>query len=126
MRYALRLLAAAVLGAALSPPAIAAEPDAATDLLAVSCGDFMRGLELANPGPKATAEQKRVAQEAQDDIATGLLWVHGYLAGRQGTNASPPVLTRKWMTEYVPKLAQGCQRLSPDGKMRLADVVAKL
>lgn len=106
-------------------PASAQSPGPDTDLLTATCADLMEGLKLADPGPGASADQKRIALEAQDDIATGLAWVHGYQAGR-GSGATPPAMTRRWMADTLPRLAQACTRQSPDGKMRLADVVARL
>lgn len=118
------LVLAGAAHAQATPPAAGAQPPQ-RDLLDTTCGDYLQGLQAARPGDKATAAQKRRAQEVQDDITSALMWVHGYTSARAADGKFPP-LTQAWMRETVVRLAQSCKAHSPDGKMRLADAASKL
>lgn len=104
----------------------AAQPTAGeTDLLATTCGYYLAAVDHANPGKDASAEQRALAADAQDDVFSAVLWAHGYLTGRAGSVAAAPPLTKAWIAEYVAKLAETCRKNSSDGSMRLVDAVAK-
>jgi hypothetical protein len=99
-------------------PAFAAEPAGPLD---VTCGDMIATLRVADPGPNPSPERQRQAVEAQDDVAIGLYWIHGYLVGTKGEAA--PKLTRAWMQTEVVRLVEVCKAQSPDGRKSLVQVM---
>jgi hypothetical protein len=99
-------------------PAFAAEPAGPMD---VTCGDMIATLRVADPGKNPSEERQRQAIEAQDDVAIGLYWIHGYLVGTKGQAA--PRLTREWMQTEVVRLVDVCKAKSPDGRMSLVQVM---
>lgn len=118
-----RLLALMIaLAAASAAPALAqtagAPPANAADL---TCGDLMRGLRVADPGKSPTPERRRAAEEAQDDIAMGLSWIHGYRTAKQGS-AMPP-LDPAWMERQLRSVVTSCRARSPDGMLTLLSVI---
>lgn len=121
-----RILHYLVAGAALVPGlAFAQGPQ--RNLLDITCGQYLTALSIANPPAKPSGKQSVLAQDAQDDIADGLLWIHGYLAGKAVAAGKPlPALTKDWMASYVPILADSCKAASPNGDMLLTEIVARL
>jgi hypothetical protein len=117
-----RRLPALLVSAALCTSAAvsAAEPAGPLD---VTCGDMMETLRDVDPGKNPSSERRRRAIEAQDDVAIGLYWIHGYLVGTRG--AAAPVLTREWMSSEVVRLVELCSTHSPDGTMTLVQVMQK-
>jgi hypothetical protein len=113
-----RGLVAALLMAGLGAPAMAAEPAGPLD---VTCGDLLLTLRDADPGKNPSKARKQRAVEAQDDVAIGLYWIHGYLVGTKG--AAAPQLTRAWMESEIVRLVGLCQTKSPDGQMSLVQVM---
>jgi hypothetical protein len=115
-------IAAGALLAALATlaitPVFAAEPAGPLD---VTCGDMIATLRVADPGQNPTEERQRQAVEAQDDVAIGLYWIHGYLVGTKGDAA--PRLTKEWMQSEVVRLVEVCKAQSPDGKKSLVQVM---
>lgn len=96
------------------------------NLLNTTCADYRAALLVADPGKKPSAAAKIAAAEAQDDIINGLMWIHGFAAGRAAPGTVTPPLTKSWMAAAVGKLAQACDAHSPDGKMRISDLAGKL
>jgi hypothetical protein len=118
---ALRLPAILALAALCTSAAVsAAEPAGPLD---VTCGDMIETLRLVDPGRNASSARKQRAIEAQDDVAMGLYWIHGYLVGTKG--AAAPALTREWMSSEVVRLVELCRTHSPDGTMTLVQVMQK-
>lgn len=91
--------------------------------LDLTCGDMMRALRIADPGKNPTAERQRAAIEAQDDIAGGLYWIHGYRTGTMGSNV--PALTPDWMGKELKSLVASCKASSPNGNATLLQMVRK-
>jgi hypothetical protein len=114
-RLAVGACLAAILAAA---PASAAEPAGPLD---VTCGDMIATLRVADPGPNPSPERQRQAVEAQDDVAIGLYWIHGYLVGTKGEAA--PRLSKDWMQAEVVRLVEMCKAKSPDGRKSLVQVM---
>ncbi|TPE60508.1 hypothetical protein FJQ54_10920 [Sandaracinobacter neustonicus] len=113
------LLALAGLSA-LQSPVLAAEDN----LLDVTCGQYLTALSVAAPKAGASKAEQQLAAQAQDDIAQGLMWIHGYLSGRDAAAGKPaPMLTRSWLTAQITPLAKACRERSPDGSMQLLDIV---
>lgn len=121
------LLLSASLGMALLTSTNASSAQAETNLLDVTCGQYLTALSVAQPPKNASSRQKQLAQDAQDDIVNGLMWIHGYLAGKTAARGGAvPALTKGWMSEQVAILATACQHHSPDGTKLLTEVVAEL
>ena len=56
-------------------------------------------LSIAAPAADAGKAEQELALQAQDDIAEGLMWIHGYLSGREAASGRPvPPLTRSWLS----------------------------
>jgi hypothetical protein len=119
LRAALTAGAFLAAGAVLAvTPAFAAEPAGPLD---VTCGDMIATLRVADPGTNPTEERQRQAVEAQDDVAIGLYWIHGYLVGTKG--AAAPRLSKEWMQSEVVRLVEVCKAKSPDGRKSLVQVM---
>jgi hypothetical protein len=103
-----------------SAPLSAAEPAGPLD---VTCGDMIETLLDVDPGKHPSRERRKRAIEAQDDVAMGLYWIHGYLVGTRG--AAAPALTKEWMSSEVVRLYELCTAHSPDGTMTLVEVMQK-
>lgn len=97
---------------------------APVDLLDTSCGQYLQALTIAKPSDKATPERAAQAVSAQDDIVQALLWVHGYLTGRDGANGPARPLNREWIISNVGKLATICS--AGAATRRLADAASQL
>ncbi len=99
-------------------------PDAlADDSSTLSCADFNAAASQATPAKDATAAQKRTAVDAQDYIGTGMVWLHGYLTGRQGAEVGK--LTREWVEVNVAKLGKECAAATDPAHTRLVDLIVK-
>lgn len=101
----------------------AAEP-APVDLLDTTCTQYLQALDIANPGTKPGPDRAAQAAAAQDDVVQALLWVHGYLTGRDGKAGPSRPLNREWIISYVGKVATACR--AGAGTVRLTEVAAKL
>lgn len=103
----------------LNSPALAEE-----NLLDVTCGQYLTALSIAAPAAGASKAEQELAAQAQDDIAEGLMWIHGYLSGQAAATGKPvPPLTRSWLTAQITPLARACREHSPDGSAQLLDIV---
>ncbi len=104
----------------LQSPALAQEQN----LLDVTCGQYLVALSIAAPAADAGKAEQELALQAQDDIAEGLMWIHGYLSGREAASGRPvPPLTRSWLTAQITPLAKACRERSPDGTALLLEIV---
>lgn len=104
----------------LNSPALAADEN----LPDVTCGQYLTALSVAVPPSGATAAQKSMAVQAQDDIAQGLMWIHGFLSGQAAAGGKPvPALTKSWLSAQITPLAKACQARSADGSALLVDIV---
>lgn len=113
------LLASAAASAAT--PA-ATEPDL-VDMQAATCSQFAKALSYAKPPAKATEKQKALAVLAQDDLVLAMMWVNGYLAGRDGAKG-PQAFDKDWIVSHIGKLAAVCK--ANPGSMLVKDAAAKL
>ena len=115
-----KLLAALAGMAALAAPAAADDQN----LLDVTCSQYLTALSVAAPKSGASKAEQELALQAQDDIADGLIWIHGFLAGQAAAAGKPvPALTRNWLSAQVTPLAKACRARSADGSAPLLDVV---
>ncbi|MDM0073204.1 hypothetical protein QTH90_02345 [Variovorax sp. J2P1-59] len=118
-----RLRALAAIGVLVVASAPAPAQTAADDSSSLSCADFNAAAAQVTAGKNATAAQKRTALDAQDYIGTGMVWLHGYLTGRNGPQVGK--LTREWITENVAKLGRECAAAADPANARLVDLVTK-
>ncbi|MDM0010907.1 hypothetical protein QTH87_00520 [Variovorax sp. J22P168] len=112
---------------ALGQAAIAQAPAptaAADDASSLSCADFNAAASQVLPGPNPTELQRRRAVEAQDYIGNGMVWLHGYLTGRNGP-ASVGKLSRDWISSNVTRLGKACAAAADPAATRLVDLVQK-
>jgi hypothetical protein len=106
------------------PPAATTSPVVTTaapvrELTDSTCADY---LDLV-------AQVKREQEEpglplhhdAQDDLVSVMLWLHGYLSGRNGIDGQARPLTREWLASNVGVLAEAC---AVDEGRRVVDVVS--
>jgi hypothetical protein len=83
---------------------------------------MMAALRMADPGERPSSKRKAAAEEAQDDIAVALFWLHGWHAARG--EASLPV-KRDWMVSELKRVVAACKAQSPDGKALVSAVATK-
>lgn len=107
-------------------PSAAAEPAASTsataparELTDATCAEYLDLVEQVKLESQAT--DAAAAHDAQDDLVSVMLWLHGYLSGRNGIDNQARPLTREWLANGVGVLARAC---AVDEKRRVADVVA--
>lgn len=115
-----RIALAGVLMAAIAGPAPAqqgqvapsnnASADSDHDLLDTSCQQFLDILAVANPGTNPSPERAADAKAAQRDAYQAMIWVHGYISGKKGVNATTTPLSRAWLVKMVPVVANVCRK----------------
>lgn len=111
---------------AMDEPAASVDaPEAAAqggelDIQTATCGDLFDLYEDAVPGEgKDPAELER----AQDTILLFVVWVHGYLSGRDGINPVRRPLSKEGIEITVADIAEVCE---PDESKRFLDVVDEI
>ena len=109
---------------AIHTAAWAAEPPKvqANEMIEPTCSDLMAALRMADPGERPSIKRKAAAEEAQDDIATALFWLHGWHTARGET--SLPV-KRDWMAAELKRVAAACKAQSPNGDALVSTVSIK-
>ncbi|MDM0000596.1 hypothetical protein QTI24_18395 [Variovorax sp. J22P240] len=108
---------------AQAPRAAAPASAAADDASTLSCADFNAAASQVLPPPNASELQRRRAVEAQDYLANGMVWLHGYLTGRNGPSVGR--LTRDWISSSVTKLGKECAAAANPTATRIVDLVQK-
>lgn len=103
--------------------AMAQAPPVADDASALTCADFNAAASQVLPGQNATEAQRRRAIEAQDYLGNGMVWLHGYLTGRNGPAVGK--LTRDWISTNVARLGKECAAAANPATTRLVDLVQK-
>jgi hypothetical protein len=112
-----------MLAALLMPlPAAAQSSPPTTEMIEPTCADLMAALKMADPGKNPSSKRRAAAEEAQDDIATALFWLHGWHTARG--EASLPV-SRDWMVNELKRVTAACKAQSPDGKALISAVATK-
>jgi hypothetical protein len=121
MRIAPLLIVATLM---VSAPAFAQDTGAlpANDIVEPTCADLMAALRVADPGDRPSAKRKAKAEEAQDDIATALFWLHGWHHARG--QATLPV-KRDWMVAELKRVVEACRTRSSDGTMLISQVATQ-
>jgi hypothetical protein len=122
------LLAAAAAGQAAAsdgtPAAAPAAPAAAAparELTDATCGDYLDLVEQVSAESKDTSAT--ASSDAQDDLVSVMLWLHGYLSGREGIDGKLRPLTQDWLAQSVGVLANAC---AVDETRRVVDVVTEI
>ena len=94
----------------------------ANEMIEPTCGDLMAALRMADPGERPSSKRKIAAEDAQDDIATALFWLHGWQTARGET--SVPV-KRDWMAAELKRVVAACKAQSPNGAALISTVATK-
>ncbi|MDM0104612.1 hypothetical protein QTH97_06700 [Variovorax sp. J22R24] len=108
---------------AQAPRPAASPPSAADDASTLSCADFNAAASQVLPGANANEVQRRRAVEAQDYLGNGMVWLHGYLTGRNGPSTGR--LTRDWISTTVARLGKACAAAADPAATRIVDLVQK-
>lgn len=107
--------------------ATAAPPDDNTpdlvDVQAATCAQFAKAIAYAQPPANPTEQQAALAVLAQDDLVLAMMWVNGYLAGRDGAKGAH-AFDKDWIVTHMGKLSAVCKANS--GAMLLRDAAARL
>ena len=102
-------------------PAPEAEPEKPTFILTTAtCGDVYDLYEDATPGEGK--DPKEVA-EAQDDVLYLVVWVHGYLSGRNGVDLEKRPLGQAGIEKVVAEIDEVCK---PDKSKRFLDAAMEI
>ena len=118
-----RLKAWVALGSIFIGQAVMAQAPRAEDASTLSCADFNAAASQVLPPSNASEVQRRRAVEAQDYLGNGMVWLHGYLTGRNGPSVSR--LTREWISTTVASLGKECAAAANPATTRLVDLVQK-
>jgi hypothetical protein len=86
---------------AAESPAKAPPVDANDNLMKLTCADFIATAQIATVQPADDA-----ALAAQDELANGLTWVHGYLYSKN--NGKYDALTQDWMKVTAKRIFENC------------------
>jgi hypothetical protein len=113
-------LAAAGHAAASEEPTSKAAP-APREVTDATCGEYLDLVEQVTVESKDTSPS--ASHDAQDDLVSVMLWLHGYLSGREGIDGTLRPLTQEWLAQSVGVLAKAC---AVDESRRVVDVVAEL
>ncbi|AOL23865.1 hypothetical protein Ga0102493_112860 [Erythrobacter litoralis] len=76
---------------------------ASDDLMRLTCADFLATVAIARTQPTDGA-----SLAAQDEIANGLTWLHGYLYGVRGGEIA--ALSQDWMAETAGSVFRACSK----------------
>lgn len=113
--------------AAPAAPADAQENDSDSDLVidlqTVTCKQFFKAQTYAIPGDNPTAEREELAEIAQDELVLAMMWVNGYLTGRDGAKIDH-TFNDDWIIQHMRKLTQICKANSEE--MLLSAAAAQL
>ena len=119
-----RLKALAAIGFLfMGQAAMAQTPAVADDASTLSCADFNAAASQVLPGANASEARRRRAIEAQDYLGNGMVWLHGYLTGRNGPSVGK--LTREWISTQVARLGKECAAAADPAATRIVDLVQK-
>ena len=110
-------IATALLAASLALPAVAtaaaepAKPAKSTEksgdeINSFTCGDLFDLFSAA--APKKGKDPKRLAR-AQDDVLNFVMWVHGYVSGRDGIDFAKRPLNEQGIKQTVDQMANACK-----------------
>lgn len=114
-------LSTCLLAAFLALPAAAAAPAKAPaggdELSTATCADLLDLFSAA--APRKGKDPKQLAR-AQDDVLNFVMWVHGYVSGRDGIDFSKRPLNENGIKQTVAQIADVCK---PDPARLFLDAV---
>jgi hypothetical protein len=97
--------------------AAAPEDDDSFTIQTATCSDVFDLYEDASPGEGKDPDD---LEKAQDAVLLFVVWVHGYLSGRDGINEEKRPLSKEGIETTVKDIAEACK---PDESKRFLDVV---
>jgi hypothetical protein len=101
---------AAAAAPGMAPPPPGAPPmTPQTDLIGISCGEFLATLAVANPGTNPTSDRQSQATRAQRDAYMYVIWANGYVTGKNRMDLKKAGLTRDWIVANTTKMANACK-----------------
>ncbi|MCZ8135844.1 MAG: hypothetical protein O9266_06025 [Porphyrobacter sp.] len=101
--------------AAMETPAEAPKLAPDDPLTKVTCADFLATAEVATAQPADDA-----ALAAQDELANGLTWLHGYLYAKQDGGIEP--LSQTWMQTTAKRVYEACSAAEKPAETSLFEV----
>ncbi|ASJ90852.1 hypothetical protein CBR61_07910 [Porphyrobacter sp. CACIAM 03H1] len=84
-------------------------------LTRITCADFLATAEVATTQPADDA-----ALAAQDELANGLTWLHGYLYAKKDGGIEP--LSQTWMQATAKRVFEACSAAEKPGETSLFEV----
>jgi hypothetical protein len=102
---------------AIEAPAETPQVASTDPLTKVTCADFLETAKVASVQPADDA-----ALAAQDELANGLTWLHGYLYGKTGGKVG--TLNQDWMAATAKKVFDVCSKAEKPAETNLSEVVA--
>lgn len=94
----------------------AAKPIAPSEnLMRLSCADYLAAAAVALRDPADEA-----ALAAQDELADGLIWLHGYLFAANEGRIDP--LSQDWMKDTAARVYDTCAKAADPAKLNLFEV----
>lgn len=104
----LRFFSAAALIAALASPFAAhADNKSGDEIARATCGDIFS--EFAAADPKLAKGSADEVAAAQDNVYSLIMWVHGYLSGRDGIDFAKRPLNQAGIGATVEKIIAACK-----------------
>ena len=107
---------AASADAAIDTPTDAPKIASNDPLYNVTCADFLGAANVATTVPADDA-----ALAAQDEIAYGLLWLHGYHYAK--TNGKLEPLSQDWMAKTAKRVYDACSKVEKPEEANLSALV---
>lgn len=101
--------------AAVEAPAEAPKLAPDDPLTKVTCADFLATAEVATAQPADDA-----ALAAQDELANGLTWLHGYLYAKADGAIEP--LSQTWMQTTAKRVFEACSAAEKPAETSLFEV----
>lgn len=86
------------------------------NLVSLTCANFLDTATVAT-----SEEDQEAAIAAQDEIAAGLIWIHGYLFAKGDGDVG--VLSQKWMEETARRIYGTCSEAEDPSAVNLFEVV---
>jgi hypothetical protein len=102
-------------GAAIEAPAEPPKVAPNESLTKVTCADFLETAKVATTQPADDA-----ALAAQDELANGLTWLHGYLYAARAGKIEP--LSQTWMASTAKRVFDTCSKAEKPAETNLFEV----
>lgn len=106
-----KLFTAACLAAALTFPAVgmAAGQKADKTLETTTCGNVFGLFAAADPKDPANVKNPKRAEAAQNNVYSLVMWVHGYVSGRDGIDMTKHPLNEAGVKKVVGDMVAVCK-----------------